>query len=183
MLASRAAMSYCRPRGHSGCRRTSRVQHQPLPGWWVTGKHSQVRPGRGRTSTGLARPGADCRSPKSPHEQPRETRQRRRRPTPHGDANESGRPPLSPAVMRHGGSPESEQSTPEAVTFAAQHCSAVAPGIVPHPSPPHSLPQMSGQHTSVLGSWTPVMPLSHTESFDAAAAGKAKSGATRKAGG
>ena len=63
----------------------------------------------------------------------------------------------------------SEHTAPDAMMFVAQHWLASTPAIVPHPSPPHASPQTSGQQTSVSGSWTPVMPLSHTESLDAAA--------------
>lgn len=70
-------------------------------------------------------------------------------------------------VWTHGGSTVSEQTAPDAMIPAAQHWLASTPGMVPHPSPPHMSPHSSGQHTSVLGSCTPVWPLLHTESAGA----------------
>lgn len=75
-----------------------------------------------------------------------------------------------PVERIQGGSCASEQEIPAAVMLVAQHWEESTPGIVPHPSPPQKLPHARGQHTSVFGSWTPVIPLSHVESFDAAAA-------------
>lgn len=79
---------------------------------------------------------------------------------------------VSPASTTQGATPVSAQEAPAAMICVAQHWLASTPAIEPHPSPPHASPQMSGQQTSVSGSWTPVRPLTHCESLDAAA-GKA----------